>query len=151
MTRTTFLAGKKRPKDELVFDLLGDLDEVNGWLGLARAVAPEKKGKLLLTIQKQIITLASVVAGHSGDSKALLAWLEKQIAILKGKTEMKKFVLPGTDELEARLHLARTAVRRAERKAVALARKEGLPQEVLDYLNRLSWFLFLLAVNVETS
>ncbi|KAG0950970.1 hypothetical protein G6F31_013717 [Rhizopus arrhizus] len=58
---------------------------------------------------------------------------------------LKEFILPAGGEAAARCHLARTIVRRAERETVALARREAVRSEALQYLNRLSDLLFVLA------
>jgi cob(I)alamin adenosyltransferase len=77
-----------------------------------------------------------------------LNWLEKQIKNFESKVNIpRKFVLSGNSELEVRLNLARVGARETERRVISLNRYQDLPREMLDYLNRLSWFLFLLAIN----
>ena len=63
---------------------------------------------------------------------------------------LRQFILPGGCELSARLHVARTACRCAERRCVALARSEQVNPHVLVYLNRLSDLLFALARRAST-
>ena len=58
---------------------------------------------------------------------------------------LRSFILPGGGEGAARLHLARTVCRRAERRVIALAREAHIPEEPIVYLNRLSDLLFTLA------
>src|SRR5207344_837780 len=62
-----------------------------------------------------------------------------------GLPELKSFVLPGGDELAARLHIARTVCRRAERDALEATQAHALNDVALAYLNRLSDLLFILA------
>jgi cob(I)alamin adenosyltransferase len=69
-------------------------------------------------------------------------WIDEMAAELP---ELRAFVLPGGTKGAAALHMARTVCRRAERAVVALAEAEGVRDEVLAYLNRLSDLLFTLA------
>ena len=62
---------------------------------------------------------------------------------------MKTFILPGGEALAARLHVARTVCRRAERKLVTLRQSEPANEQVLIYLNRLSDLLFAMARRVN--
>ena len=72
--------------------------------------------------------------------------LERAIDAAEGALPaLKTFLLPGGGEAGARLHLARTVCRRAERRLVALAAQEEVPPVFLAYLNRLSDLLFVLA------
>ena len=77
-------------------------------------------------------------------TEAEIAQLEQEIDAANGQLdELRSFVLPGGNRLNAELHLCRTVCRRAERLAVALARAEEVPPEVLRYLNRLSDAFFV--------
>jgi len=72
--------------------------------------------------------------------------LEREIDALNEDLEpLKSFILPGGSEAAARLHVARSLARRAERDAVALAKDQPVNPAALAYLNRLSDFLFVLA------
>ena len=148
MHLTRLLDQSRRKKSEPIFDLLGDLDEVNCFLGSARVIAPRKLRSTLLRLQKTVLLLASLVAGKKASHKLKQEqnWLQQAIKKWEANLTPKSFVLPGKNELAVRLHLARAVVRRAERRAVAvLSTSETKDQIILDYLNRLSWFLFLLA------
>lgn len=151
MATKTHLAGKKISKDNLVFEVLGDLDEVSAGIGLAKVKADPNQKKLLTQVQKDLSFFSSILAQCQDDKiEQRLKWLEKEIKKLeKGIDISKKFVLPGKNELEARLNFARVVVRRAERKAVKLSEQKDLDQSFLDYLNRLSWLVFLLSLEAR--
>jgi len=135
---------------------LGEVDEANATIGLARlAVAPELEA-VLGRVQNDLFDLGAdlAVPFHEGAPSALrvsaeqLAWLEAQgERVNAGLAPLTSFVLPGGTEAAVRLHLARTVVRRAERAMVHLAESPGakLNPLALAYLNRLSDLLFILA------
>ena len=77
---------------------------------------------------------------------AQVEWLEKAIDAANARLEpLTSFVLPGGSEVAARLHLARAAVRRAERAMTAMASQSLTNPQALAYINRLSDYLFVLA------
>ena len=79
-------------------------------------------------------------------------WLEERIDALNETLEpLKSFILPGGSEAAARVHLARAAVRRAERAMVALAQAEPVNPAALAFVNRLSDYLFVLARAVNAN
>lgn len=153
------VGGSRRPKHDLRFEAIGDVDEANSVIGLARLhTAREKAYKryddMLRRIQHDLFDLGADLATlyTKTPDKALrivdsqVARLEKEIdALNKNLRPLRSFVLPGGSELSARLHLARTVVRRAERVACQLAKKEKTNHAAIKYLNRLSDFLFVLA------
>ena len=144
MALKTCLNKKMTDKDDLIFFALGDLDEAISSLGLVKVIVGEKK--ILDKIQKDLMTISSLIAGCKVASFQF-SWLAKEIKNLEKTVKIpKSFVLPGKGELEARLHSSRTIVRRAERRLISLSRKQKIPKRLLNYLNHLSWLLFLLAV-----
>jgi cob(I)alamin adenosyltransferase len=146
MATKTHLAGKKVSKDKLIIDVLGVLDETSAVIGLAKLKADSDQKEILTKIQQDLSIFSSIIAEcKENSSQQRFKWLEKKIKEFEDKTDIsKEFILPGINELEARLNLARAVARRAERKAVRLNRQQSLGQNILDYLNRLSWLLFLL-------
>jgi cob(I)alamin adenosyltransferase len=72
-------------------------------------------------------------------------WIDGWIAALEGESPVRGFVLPGSNPVSAKLDIARTICRRAERRLAALDRLEGTPPAIRRYLNRLSDLLFLMA------
>lgn len=158
MSTNTKINGEDIEKDNLIFEVLGCLDQCGVEIGSAKLEAGEDITNILFHIQKDITFFSSLVAGClSSTSEVLrsnssdggsLNWLEDKIKELEEKKEIpQQFILPGKSELEVRLNLARVAVRTAERRLVSLNRHQDLPQEFLDYFNRLSWLLFLLIIN----
>lgn len=120
------------------------LDELSAALGLARARFPKKNAAELLEIQRTLLKVSAQAAGL--DFKSALqkdtSRLEARIeALARSLKPGKEFVLPGTTEPEALLHLARTKARVCE---LALWKINSRPAAV--YLNRLSDLLFLLAL-----
>jgi cob(I)alamin adenosyltransferase len=148
--------GKKNlPKDNALFDLLGDLDELNSWIGFARVGLGKNASRVLKSIQETLFVIQAemTVIGFGYEARGFRKIdarrtkdLESVIRVLDKKLPaMKKFVLPGGSEPAARLDIARVIARRAERSAVRFGRKKKLSPEPLRYLNRLSSLLFALA------
>ncbi len=154
---TGLVGGSRRPKHDLRFAAIGDVDEANSMIGISRCHTRGKKlagyDASLARIQQDLFDLGADLAttyDTSGQAlrivSAQVARLEKEIdALNKNLKPLKSFVLPGGSDLAATLHFARTVVRRAERTTCALAQKEKTNQEAIKYLNRLSDFLFVLA------
>lgn len=161
---TTRLEGKERiAKDSVAIEALGALDEASCAIGAARAwlQEPQRQDELRITQQhlSRLMTHISATpesrTRHAGIEELEIEWLEQRIAVCEeGLPPLKVFVLPGDTPANAACHVARAAVRRAERRLVTLYAQEphiGSPN--LAYLNRLSAFLFVLALreSPETS
>jgi cob(I)alamin adenosyltransferase len=166
-TGTTGLlfGGDRVSKADLRTDSYGTTDEAVSALGLARASVgaatdrtEARLAELCLRLQRELFVVGAELAtgvdrrdrltdGVSRVTAEMTAALERQIDELEELVEQpKEFVLPGETMTGAALDLARTTVRRAERRAVALAATGGLPDsEVLAYLNRLADLLFVMA------
>jgi cob(I)alamin adenosyltransferase len=141
--------GYRLPKDHPRIECLGVLDELSAFLGEARLAAENRTGEVLLTVQQDLRVLMGVLAAAENvpgtaagpDPARLDAWIRE----LEAKTSFRDFVIPGENAASAKLHIARTVCRRAERRLVALAQAEQVSAPALQYLNRLSDLLFLLA------
>ena len=131
----------------------GAVDELNSVIGLVLAggSAPSIR-EVLLRVQNELFDLGadlSVPLEHEGRLRAT----QEQVDRLEAECdrfnaelpELTSFVLPGGGETAARLHVARTICRRAEREALVAANAHAVNQLVLVYLNRLSDLLFILA------
>ena len=157
---TARLGGDARlSKSSLLLEAVGAVDEATSATGMARALVEDAALKVMLrTVQEHFVYLMAHLsatpdarARYPGPGADDLAWLEARIADLgPGLPPLRAFVLPGDSLPGAALHVARTAVRRAERCVVALAEAEpGIDALSLAYLNRLSSLLFVAALQVE--
>jgi cob(I)alamin adenosyltransferase len=133
---------------------VGEVDELNAAVGFARVVATDDEfTNHLETIQSLLFDVgAELATPHDSPhftpviNPAHAEVLEQQMDAMNDQLEpLKNFILPGGTELAARIHLARTVCRRAERAVITF--NEGTPQraELLVFLNRLSDWLFVLA------
>ncbi|MBI2683890.1 MAG: cob(I)yrinic acid a,c-diamide adenosyltransferase [Actinobacteria bacterium] len=141
-------------KASLRIAAVGDADELNATIGLARLDADDELGAVLAVIQNDLFDLGAdlCVPGPDGDATRLrirddqVASLERHCDGLNARLQsLKSFILPAGTPLSARLHHARTVCRRAERSAVALAEAEDVSGPAVRYLNRLSDLLFIMA------
>ncbi|MDO8915282.1 MAG: cob(I)yrinic acid a,c-diamide adenosyltransferase [Coriobacteriia bacterium] len=147
---TTSLAGGDRiAKDAPAIELLGALDEANSLIGLARVnVVGSDVDDALAFVQQRLLNCGAAVAGASGvgvaaeDVTALEAAIDRFASKAGG---FAGFVLPGCDEASARLHVARTVIRRAERAAARANAAVPLPPNVLPFLNRAGDLLYVAA------
>lgn len=139
--------GQRVSKDSCRIELLGELDELNARIGLllTEDLEPDLRG-CLDEIQQLIFDLGGdfSIPGRVSIQDLHLSWLESWIDHYNQRLPpLREFVLPGGSRTAAIAHLARTASRSVERKAVRLHQKEILPPETLGFLNRLSDFLFI--------
>ncbi|MDX1974280.1 MAG: cob(I)yrinic acid a,c-diamide adenosyltransferase [Rickettsiales bacterium] len=147
--------GTRRPKYDPRFEAIGDVDEANASIGLARLYSADTEFDALLNrIQNDLFDLGADLATPlaAGEDKALriiatqVTRLEQEIDAINEKLEpLNSFILPGGSALAAHLHQSRVIVRRAERVAYALAKNEAVNAHALQYLNRLSDLLFVAA------
>lgn len=166
---TGLFGGERVPKDDARVEAYGDVDELNAMLGLA-CVSLERQGssgvvERVRQIQEDLFSIGAHLAtprSREADGAAkhlpplpvvrigeMEAWIDEADGLLE---PLRAFILPGGSETAARLHLARTVCRRAERRTASLARVADIDAQILIYLNRLSDLLFILArlVNRET-
>ena len=140
---TALAGGQRVPKDGPRIEAYGTVDELNCFLGAARATvnrlaAEEPRladlGAILLRVQHELFNLGSILATLPEDvhprqprvTDAEIAQLEKEMdAMNEELPPLRSFVLPGGSRLEAELHIGRTVCRRAERIVVALSRTES--------------------------
>ena len=152
---TGLYGGSRVAKDAFRIRTYGTLDELNAWIGVALA-----EGELavatqvdLRRIQGELFQLGAELATPRGKSVAAglielthVTALETRIDEMELElSPLKTFILPGGSKGSAWLHVARTVTRRAERALVSLNRAEPLRSPVLQYLNRLSDYFFVLA------
>lgn len=159
---TGLLFGGRSSKDDPLIEVLGTVDETVAALGLARAAAPEHPlAQTILVLQRDLFVMAADLAAnpHARDllipevslvTAGMTARLERLVDELTAQQPLRPvFVVPGANTLSAGLDLARTIVRRAERRLVgyrtATNARRPDNQHVLTYLNRISDLLYVLA------
>lgn len=154
---TTGLGTRQRvPKDSPRVNTYGAVDELNSLIGLALAQGLSPRlAQTLPSIQNQLFHLGAELSFPPDESKEFqipqiearhIKALEDLIDELNAVVgPLENFILPGGSAGAAALQVVRAVCRRAERKAVTLARKETVRPEALQYLNRLSDLLFVMA------
>ncbi len=147
--------GRRLPKSEPVFDVLGNLDMVNSAIGLAIALLPKKMKDIIADlqhIQQILLSIGATIAAESANQLALATNLKKETNLLedqidtwdKALPELKNFILPGGSQAGAALHLTRSIIRQAERSYQKTPNTKNFP-EIDAYLNRLSDYFFQVA------
>jgi cob(I)alamin adenosyltransferase len=147
--------GSRAPKHDARFAAIGDVDEANSAIGVARLHIADEADAMLGRIQNELFDHGADLATPGEDFAPTemtlrivapqIERLEREIdAMNEGLAPLRSFILPGGDSGAAHLHLARAIVRRAERSAVAAASVHPLNPLALRYLNRLSDHLFTL-------
>ena len=154
---TGLRGGRRVPKDDARVAAYGAVDELNAAIGFAGALDPASfEGPLLDTIQRDLFAIGAELATPdpaqqpSGQAAPVGAGaveaLERAIDRNEQRLEpLAQFILPGGAPKAAALHVARTVCRRAERQVVGLGRQTPVAPAILQYLNRLSDLLFVLA------
>lgn len=158
--------GRRVAKASLRVGVMGTVDEANGVIGVARIeavkLADPEAAASLLRIQNDLFDLGAdfCLPGPDPEGEARLRIQPSQVARLEREIDrmnadlapLTSFILPGGAQAAAHLHLARTVVRRAEREGWALAAEEDVNPAALQYLNRLSDHLFVMArwINAAT-
>jgi cob(I)alamin adenosyltransferase len=152
--KTGLLGEGRVTKFDLRIETLGALDEATAALGLARAsVNAPLIAPLILEVQRDLYKIMAEVGATPENAEkfrsidaARVRWLEAQTDAIADEVEVpKEFILPGENQSSAVMALARTIVRRAERRVVELYHTGGLENPaLLAYLNRLSSLCFAL-------
>jgi cob(I)alamin adenosyltransferase len=158
---SSLFSGERRSKDDAVFAALGDVDELNSMVGLAREFCSEAGVGLddqLAYIQSRLLDCGSAVAtpraAASASAAARTAFPPDAVATLEGWLDahdaqlppLTAFILPSGGKAAASLHAARAVCRRAERAVVPLSfSRHDCESSVAVFLNRLSDYLFVAA------
>jgi len=158
---TALVGGHRVPKDSQRIEAYGTVDELNAFVGAARATLEAELARhpalaplsaMLLRVQHELFNLGSILATLPEDihpkqarvTETDITRLESEMdAMNRDLTRLRSFTLPGGSRLNAELHICRTVCRRAERRAVTLSRAENIPDETVRYLNRLSDAFFV--------
>jgi cob(I)alamin adenosyltransferase len=146
--------GSRASKLDCRIGAFGTVDELNAHIGVALAGELDPAARSVLErVQNELFDVGADLSVPYGVGNGRLRVNQEQIDALEqacdefnaGLPELKSFVLPGGTEAAARLHVARTVCRRAERDALQASKEVELNPLVLVYLNRLSDLLFILA------
>ncbi len=154
---TGLFGGDRVRKCDPRIECYGTVDELNALIGLAVVVVTDRSlADKLIEVQNDLFVIGSHLATPTAGDEApatkflppledaMIARLEMQIDTAEEKLEpLKNFILPGGSEAAARLHVARTVCRRAERLIVDFSFDRPIPGMILTYLNRLSDWLFV--------
>ena len=144
---TGLFGGQRVEKSDLRIATIGDVDETNAAIGCIQDKSLESLQSLLFDLGADLATPeSSSNSAVRRIDKSDILFVESWIDAVDAQNEkLTSFVLPGGSNKGAKIHLARTICRRAERKAVALNKQEGCSLNVIILLNRLSDLLFALA------
>ena len=147
--------GTRVVKSALRVTVIGDIDELNSMLGLLLTEPlPDDVRMTLTRIQNELFDLGGEVCipGHVVLTDTHVLFLDNEICRHNADLPpLKEFILPGGSRAASCCHLARTIARRAERTLVALSQGESISPLALQYLNRLSDLLFILARTLNRS
>lgn len=153
---TALFGGARVPKNHIRIESYGTVDELNSYIGLVRdSITNASLRDALKEIQDRLFTLGAILATDpSKDPNKLktpdlqeedVQFLEEEIDRMEEHLEpLKTFILPGGHPIVSYCHIARCVCRRAERMTVALNENEPVLSIVMQYLNRLSDYLFIL-------
>ena len=142
--------GSRVDKDCLRVEAYGAVDEANSAIGVVLGVAavPDDIRHCLTEVQHDLFELGGELStpGHQAVRAAFVTRLEQDLdGFNEDLPPLKEFILPGGGQAAAACHLARAIVRRAERRVSSLGKEEDVRDEALQYLNRLSDLLFVIA------
>ncbi len=152
---TSLYGGKRVKKSSAKVDCYGTIDEANSMLGLAYSQLKDENIKLYInSIQKRLFSVGAELASDENGLNMLQGKIsEKDVYFLENIVDecteivgkQTSFVIPGKNTASASLHVARTIIRRAERKIIALNNEDPVRDILLKYVNRLSDAIYALA------
>ncbi len=141
--------GKGISKDSRIMEAMGNIDELNAVIGLVRCELGGTKNEEIKRIQKNLIGLSgSIVCQSEWDEIGEeLQFLEDRIVKMESEMPIvRHFITYGENKIEANFQMARAICRRSERSIVALTKDQKIDKNVLKYINRLSDYLYLEAM-----
>ena len=160
MGKTSLVGGQRVSKASKRLEAYGTVDELSSHLGLLASLLDDVDDKaLIIRIQNCLFNVCTNLATDQGQTplspsaylpEGEIELVEQKIdEIMKLLPEKQGFVLPGGTKEAAQAHVCRTVCRRAERRIVALSEVAKISPEVLQYVNRLSDYLFVLAKKIN--
>jgi len=151
---TALFGGRRVPKSHLRVDAYGTVDELNSFIGLLHdSLEQEPVRDLLLQIQHRLFSIGAYLASDPQKNSPETDLESSDLKILEDSMDLmdsrlpalKNFILPGGHPTVSLCHVCRTVCRRAERLIVALHQEDPVEALVLQYMNRLSDYFFMLA------
>jgi cob(I)alamin adenosyltransferase len=148
------IGNKVYSKNDAIFYALGDLDELNSLIGLAKNYLGKNLNKKLFQIQEDLFLIQAILAERyflknfkRNFPEERILNLEKEIEKIEKIVEpINKFIIPGSNKNSAWLDYLRSIARRVERSLIFLdSKKKILPNEIIAYINRLSSYFYTLA------
>ena len=160
MGKTSLVGGQRVSKASERLEAYGTVDELSSHLGLLVSLLPDGDDKaMIMRIQNCLFNVCTNLATDQDQTvlspsaylpEGEIEMVEHQIDdIMKLLPEKQGFVLPGGTREAAQAHVCRTVCRRAERRIVALSEVAKISPEILQYVNRLSDYLFVLAKKIN--
>ncbi len=160
MGKTSLVGGQRVSKASARLEAHGTVDELSSHLGLLAAMLDEGEDKeMIIRIQNCLFNVCTNLATDQEQTplypsaylpEGEIAKVEQAVDdIMKLLPEKQGFILPGGTREAAQAHVCRTVCRRAERRIVALAEVAKITPEVLQYVNRLSDYFFVLAKKIN--
>ena len=158
--QTSIIGGIRVSKASERLEAYGTVDELSSHLGLLASMLSEGEYyDMIIRIQNNLFNVCTNLATDQSqtplyDSAKLadgeIELLEKEVdRMMKSLPERQGFILPGGTQMAAQVHVCRTVCRRAERRIVALSEVAQISPETLQYVNRLSDYLFVLAKKIN--
>ncbi len=151
---TALFGGKRLPKDDVRIEAYGTVDELNAHIGvLNTAFNDDIQNNLLTEIQNRLFTIGSNLASDPDKDMITPDITVDDIVSLENAMDsmekslplLRNFVLPGGHQASAFAHVCRTVCRRAERRVITLDRLTAVEPLIIQYLNRLSDYFFMLS------
>ncbi len=157
--KTSLYDGTRVPKNSARVESYGTVDELNSQLGFARNILDDDRAaRIIFRVQRELFDVAGELATSDPEEfpekigEAEVEQLESDIDSFldsMNKKEKSRFIVPGSSQASAALHVARTICRRAERRTITLTGEAEIREVILKYLNRLSDLIYTLARYTE--
>jgi cob(I)alamin adenosyltransferase len=159
--QTSLFDNTRVDKDSIRVESYGTIDELNSSIGFARSfMKDEEIRKTLFDIQRSLFDVAGELATTKGedfpekigktDIKKLEEIIDRYLDRMN-REEKSMFIIPGSNQESAALHMARTICRRGERRMLTLSKEADIREDLIRYVNRLSDALYAIARYLETS
>jgi len=152
--KTSLFGGKRVDKNDIRIEAYGTVDELNSFIAqLISQLHNIGEEENLSQVQRRLFTIGSILASDPDKELPTPDILDTDIVLLENAMDnmeselepLKTFILPGGSAANSSAHICRTITRRAERRVITLAQEAEVPAIVVQYLNRLSDYFFVLA------